>query len=487
MVTDSGPRGMLQSVVRNATSLFAGARLKIGTGDVSVVTHRSEGSDAAILLVHGFGMSVRTWGALPSLLEGETALEGWDLYSVGYDTGFSPDLRGIWSADPDIATLSTYIRSRLRLAPLNGYRALALVAHSMGGLVVQRALIDDPRLVGRTSHVVLYGTPSSGLQKARIGSFLKAQIKDMAIGSTFLEDLRSRWEREFAAHRPFGFWTVAGDRDVFVPASSSLGPFPIDTQVVVPGNHVEIARPEQPDDMTVTVLVDALTGGGPPGGPFNAARVAVEGRDFHQAVDLLLPRAAELDDRHLVELALALDETGRRHEAVAVLRDHARTTDALGTLAGRLKRVWMAEGLRREAEEAIGLYRQAHDTAVETGNPTQAAYHAINLAFLELAYRNDADAARAFAREAIEDCASTPQDQWRAATLAEAHLYLGETDAALAEYRRAIERATTPREVESMWAQASRVAAELDDSALAARLDDLFGHGTATGAAPSDG
>lgn len=58
MVTDSGPRGVLQSVVRNATSLFSGARLKTGTGDVSVVTHRREGSDAAILLVHGFGMSV---------------------------------------------------------------------------------------------------------------------------------------------------------------------------------------------------------------------------------------------------------------------------------------------------------------------------------------------------------------------------------------------------------------------------------------------
>ena len=319
---------------RISRHLLSVARLKIGTGDLDVLAHRNEGTEAAIVLIHGFGSCDRTWGGMPSLLMNETALDGWDLFSLGYNTGLAFDLPGFWSADPDIATLSTYLRSRLRLAPFDQYQAVALVAHSMGGLIVQRALVDDPELVRRTSHVLLYGTPSGGLGKARIGAFLKAQIRDMAIDSPFLADLRLRWEARFSKSRPFRFWTVAGDRDVFVPASSSLGPFPLDTQIVIPGNHLEICGANLATDMSIRVLVDALIGERSPGGPLNAARVAVEGREFRRAVDLMLPCAAELDDHHLVALALALDEIGRRDEAIGLLRSYAGTPDALGALAG---------------------------------------------------------------------------------------------------------------------------------------------------------
>ena len=51
-----------------------------------------------------------------------------------------PDLRGTWAVDPGIETLGTYLHARAILTPLKDSR-LALIAHSMGGLVVQKALV----------------------------------------------------------------------------------------------------------------------------------------------------------------------------------------------------------------------------------------------------------------------------------------------------------------------------------------------------------
>jgi hypothetical protein len=232
-------------------------------------------------------------------------------------------------------------------------QALAFVAHSMRGLILQRAAVDDPDLVGRTSHLVLFGTPSRGLKILRWGAFYKTQLRDCSDDSAFIADLRHRWDEQFGADRPFRLWTVAGDRDVFVPADSSLGPFPSDTHVVIPGNHLEICFARSSDDMGVQVLVDALVGEAAPGGPWNSARVAVERREFHRAVELLSPHAAGLDETHLVALALALDETGERNRAIEMLRTHAPGTDARGTAAGRLKRAWMAEGRQGDEEEAV--------------------------------------------------------------------------------------------------------------------------------------
>jgi hypothetical protein len=60
-----------------------------------------------ILFVHGFsGDAHLTFGMLPAFLAGDRTLEDWDLYCFGYPTGLSPDVTGVWSADPDLTTLA---------------------------------------------------------------------------------------------------------------------------------------------------------------------------------------------------------------------------------------------------------------------------------------------------------------------------------------------------------------------------------------------
>lgn len=79
---------------------------------------------------------------------------------------------------------------------------------------------------------------------------------------------------------------------------------------------------------------------------------------------------------------------------------------------GRFPGFLMAEGAlerkRSDAEQALSLYRQALARAEAKPDAAQAYYHAINCAFMELAYGSDATACRAYAQRALTHCAQVP-------------------------------------------------------------------------------
>ncbi len=121
---------------------------------------RVDASPAVIVFIHGFlGNPTKTWGEFPNLVVADTAFDGWDVFSFGYDTHLLPDLRNVWSADAGLDQLALYLKTAIEHDPFADYDAIAFVAHSMGGLIVQRALVDSGALANRTSHVFLYGSP----------------------------------------------------------------------------------------------------------------------------------------------------------------------------------------------------------------------------------------------------------------------------------------------------------------------------------------
>src|ERR1700758_3440583 len=133
---------------------------------------------AAIVFVHGFtGDWKRTWGSIPEFLRRDRRLDGWDLFGFGYQSKRRFDILKLWSADAGLEEIATALFSTPELGP---YPKLALVAHSMGGLVVQRALVKYPDFLKRTSHLILFGTPSAGLVKATLLSVSKQQIRNMS-------------------------------------------------------------------------------------------------------------------------------------------------------------------------------------------------------------------------------------------------------------------------------------------------------------------
>lgn len=135
----------------------------------------------AIVFIHGFGGDwAETWEDFPNYLVDERSLSDWDLYSLGYDSHLRVDLLKLGSADPDLQKLADKLVTDVRAGELWGYGSLALVADSMGGLVVQRALLDSGELLDRVSHVFLFGTRSGGLGKASRVRLLKPQLRDRA-------------------------------------------------------------------------------------------------------------------------------------------------------------------------------------------------------------------------------------------------------------------------------------------------------------------
>jgi hypothetical protein len=483
---------------------------------------RHTGADRVLLLLHGFsGESPQTFGLLPAFLAGDPALAAWDLYCVGYPTSLAPDVTGVWAADPDLATLADYLRGLLAEGRFAGYRQVGFVAHNMGGLIVQRALVDAD-LGDRVSHVLLFGTPSAGLRKARLGALFKRQARDMTEGGPFVTGLRAAWGQRFGGGAPFHFCATAGLRDDFVPRASSVEVFPDACRRFVPGNHLEMVKPRRLDDDTVLLVRRALSGdsgrggpgqggsgsggggpvaraagrpnAGPGGGRFPSAVVA-GGRLAGAAATIgeLAPRRAALAPDEAVRLALALEITGHDDDAVALLEErHAGHTELTGVLAGRYKRRWLAdpEGRATEGPRARALYADAHAQAAAAGDHGQAFYNAINEAFMALAlgagagdHTPDRQAAIAAAREVAERAlahagqaarAGGAPDRWRLATEGEALLHLGDVDAALARYGDARAAGPDPREAGSMLQQGVWVARMLDRDAAEARLRALF-------------
>src|SRR5271170_6808636 len=241
-----------------------------------------KGADSALLFVHGFtGDSEKTWEEFALILGTEENLGKWDIFSLGYNTSFLPGTRGIWSADPEIPILATHFRTQLNIVPLSTYSNLAIAAHSMGGLVVQRALVDDPAVSGRLRQLFLFGTPSGGLKKAAfleklLGILVGSQVRNMSASGEFITDLRKRWVESFGVEFPFKLFAIAGDKDQFVPPESSLEPFPSRYHRVVIGDHLSMVKPRDRDSESVRLILSALQGTPEPETPSLPLRLAAE-------------------------------------------------------------------------------------------------------------------------------------------------------------------------------------------------------------------
>lgn len=433
------------------------------------VVRANEETASAIVFVHGFmGTANTTWDAFIPTLLGDRRLDGWDVFSIGYSTRLTVDVP-IWTSDPKLDVCAMGFRTKMAHPPLDAYNAVAVVAHSMGGLVVQRAMSDSVSLRGRVSHVMLYGSPSGGLRKARFGRLLKRQVADMTEGGKFIRTLRQDWDREFEESTPFAFKAVAGSEDSFVPPESSLMVFADRHREVVPGNHMNIVHPATVEHPSYEVFFKTLSNSGALRNMAESARLAVETKEYQTAVDVLLPRADRLDADAIVTLALALESLGRRDEAMQVVNKHVKqgpaTLDVIGVLAGRLKRRWLFSRVSADHERSLALYEDAFGKAVRVENLEQAYYHGINVAFLKLMrgpeHESISKEAREAARLALDFARRAPETSWSWATIGEASLMLGDQETALAAYGQAKKKADTVRAQHSMFSQALQVASRV--------------------------
>jgi len=464
-------------------SIFKGMR-KSRPASITPVRPVDATHDTAIIFVHGFtGTGVGTWENLAPRVADQQKLSSWDVWTIRYATSWLPDFSGIWSADADLPTLAQRLATDLGQGALARYKAFVLVAHSMGGLIVQKTLVDWEQIAKKTHAVILFGTPSDGLVTARTIWRWKRQLDGMAKGGHFITNLRADWKTRFDTDAPFSFLAVAGEEDQFVPPDSSLAPFPANQQAVVAGNHVTMISPAPGDPNVVDLItrrIDAPDRGADIG---DSALRAIELGDFQRIISTDFGRAQALDPKALVRLAIALDAVGRRDDAYKILTERTDPDgDPLGTTAGRLKRKWLLSGrLEADAEAALAYYRKGFDLAMAAApqNLPQAYYHGINLAFLALVYKGDLAGARDRAKAVLDICsqcaAARVSNEWLPATRGEAELILGNEEAAFDAYRQFVGAGNDPWKLSSTYLNARTIAAELAKRDLARRLGQIFG------------
>ncbi|WP_157588872.1 tetratricopeptide repeat-containing protein [Psychroserpens burtonensis] len=389
----------------------------------------------AILFIHGFtGSPTETFSNIPELLMKEEKLNGFNILSLGYSSSLMPDLSSrFWSADPDIESLSIYFKTIVE-NQLSHYDTIAVIAHSMGGLVAQNGLLKlSEETFKKITNFIMFGTPSGGLEIANskfLGAF-KRQSLNMGSKSEFILNLRSNWSKKFNDQYPFEFKTVAGLSDQFVKINSSLLQFHERYRYQIEGDHSSMVKAENNLDIQnqcFAIIVNDLS-------PYNteslkASSLALNNliANYKKIVRELEIEVDNLDAKGLKKLGLALDGLGEEDRAIEIIKGHKlsnENTDVMGVLAGRYKRNYLYTGNKSsDAESAMKYYSDALKISIKKEDKHQIYYHSINLAFLSLLFKDNRLMMKEYAELALSHCDMDTLNIWELSTIAESNLYL---------------------------------------------------------------
>ncbi|WP_310991886.1 caspase family protein [Aequorivita marina] len=412
------------------------------------VFRETENSNSAILFVHGFsGDAENTFSEAPNLLMASEDMDGWNMFPLGYSSNVVPEMgKNIWGCPNDIKRNSDFLLTSIK-NKFYKYKRIAIVAHDLGGIAVQQAILElEKSDLDRISHVILFGTPSNGLPEIQFKNFRahEKDEKDLKEGSLYIRKLRGAWNQKFQNGYPFTFKSIAAARDDFVPISSSLEPFQKENQEIIDGDHFSIVQIDNADDDSYQLLLNTLMDKGFLNTFSNKEEINLALGQYNEVVNTLLPRLKALDSKGLEQLIYALEAAGREEEAIKILREHPiakNNSNLLGIMGGRYKRQYLKNFLEEDLNMAFKHYRDALEISEATKDCSQIYYQAINLAFLSL-MKNDKPNMAAFAQQAYQ---ATEQDPfpslWKFATIAEAYLYKGDFKQAKENYAKAAEMA----------------------------------------------
>ncbi|WSB91864.1 alpha/beta fold hydrolase [Streptomyces cellulosae] len=227
----------------------------------------------AVVFVHGFASSPRTWDAFTQQMSLDDDLKSIDILPFEYSTQV---IRApFWRPDRSLPTLSTIADSLQTYLEIEAgdYQRLVIVCHSMGGLVVQRYLqrmLTQGRgfELQRIRRIILFATPNAGSDFARklrrdlLGTS-HPQERDLRTLSEEIRDTHTAIIRdvinasEIAPGKiPIRFDVFAGTEDKIVPRASAQGAFP--EVGALPGDHFTIISPTSRTHRSYTTLRQLL-------------------------------------------------------------------------------------------------------------------------------------------------------------------------------------------------------------------------------------
>lgn len=201
-----------------------------------------------VVFVHGWRGSADSFGEMPKWVEQQT---DWKSEVFTYPTG-------LWANSPSISlianTLDNWIRARCESA------VLAVVGHSMGGVVVRKMLTEQiiSKIPLDVRLAVMCASPHTGTLASllrKIPTFDSAQLRELDQDSTFLFDLNRYWAWWVNDRKPGSVVakSVIAQDDGVVSLNSAAG---LDTSplVVLGANHRSVVKPATAQDLAVQRL-----------------------------------------------------------------------------------------------------------------------------------------------------------------------------------------------------------------------------------------
>lgn len=213
-----------------------------GIGATTADSNGNRDKRNLLIFIHGWSGSDKTWKKFHELAKSDHDLDA-DLLTVNYP-------QFMLRRQLDVSGLSDWLDEKLHTNRLyESYDKIAIVAHSMGGLIARRISVlssltrGDPKPIGFLAEI---GTPHQGADLAGIADKIGLGgelTEDMEKDSKFLTLLQKDWSRlgERPDTRPFSFCLYSPQDGVVEPSSARAG---CDSdRPYTRGGHRAIVRP----------------------------------------------------------------------------------------------------------------------------------------------------------------------------------------------------------------------------------------------------
>lgn len=412
----------------------------------TVESWEREDGNNLLLFVHGFsGESKDTFGNIPKMLQSDSNFDGWAMKPLGYSPIVQPKLgKDIWGAILDVDKIAGFLKTSIQYK-FSKYNRIAIVAHSLGGLVAQKAILDlETEDRNRISHFIMFGTPSNGIPSDILTKQWNTKYSEMSSEGDFITYLRKKWDQTFNDKYPFKLKVAASLEDEYVTVESCHKPFGKEHREFVSKKHLMMVKPKDDKDDAYSLILNTLTGSKFFNLYTNKEEINLTLGKYESVVNELLPKKEDLDKRGLTQLIFALEGLERKDEVYDILNTHPlakNNTDLMGIIGGRHKRDYLKTYSFKSSQLSREYYSKALQISIENEVHSQIYYHAINLAFLSIVTDPETGKSemKTYAKQALDATEHCDDDLWKFATVAEANMYLGNLEIAKEFYIKASE------------------------------------------------
>lgn len=213
-----------------------------------------------VIFVHGLNSSKKVWGDFFDLIRGDNDLSRFcDIAEFGYPTSL---FGGLFKKTPRVELiaegLGTTIEDQHR-----GHFEIALVGHSLGGLVARHYIVHMLKhgRKSRVRHLWLYATPNLGADLANFGWPMfpwNSHLRALGTKSEFIRRLNEDWNA-LEANKHVRVTYVIGGRDRLVSEGSAKHYWGNDCcKVVADRDHFSIVKPQHREDLIYSILKNGL-------------------------------------------------------------------------------------------------------------------------------------------------------------------------------------------------------------------------------------